>query len=413
MVEHIPYFKAVAAAVGLLLSAHSFSAEGLSEEDLAIIERGQAIIEQTRAQSSPLLPDSPQMMQEAQQEAMELYEQIRKSGRLNQSVVGQTGSDKEEADHNVLIFASLSLGKVGLQDIFQVATGNPDTVVVFRGIPEGMNLGEGILQMQNIAKEFDPPPNIVINPTLFKEHNVTSVPTIVLMGLPAQPEIDDAIKSERGYYAKVSGLSNPDWLIREASSGREGDLGTRGPVEEISEPDLIEEAQRRAMAIDWDNKKEQAKARFWDNQNFHSFPRAVATQTRRIDPSVYLTNDITTPGGQIVARQGDVINPLEIRPFTQAVIVFDPLDKAQLESIQDLLPDLRKEPGVRKLTFVATQFDKEDGWKSYRSITDYFDAPVFLLTPDLINRFDIQRVPSIITASGKEFLVREIAGGGS
>ncbi|MHB4491971.1 hypothetical protein ACYB5X_25510 [Klebsiella pneumoniae] len=131
-----------------------------------------------------------------------------------------------------------------------------------------------------------------------------------------------------------------------------------------------------------------------------------------------ITSDISTPDGTVFAHAGDVINPLcdpkEVckpgtRPFTQAVVVFDPLDKKQMELLAKKLPEIKQEPGVQRITYIATEFDKDKGWDSYKSVTDNFDAPVYLLTPDLITRFELEHTPSIITARGKKFVVRELA----
>lgn len=45
---------------------------------------------------------------------------------------------------------------------------------------------------------------------------------------------------------------------------------------------------------------------------------------------------------------------------------------------------------------------------SYKKISDHFDAPIYLLTPDLISRFELEYTPSVITAKGGKFIVREL-----
>ncbi|MDF5484982.1 TrbC family F-type conjugative pilus assembly protein, partial [Vibrio parahaemolyticus] len=219
--------------------------------------------------------------------------------------------------------------------------------IVFRGIPEGMNLGQGVKAIQALAAKKDPVPNIIINPTLFKTYNITAVPTIVMLE-------DEPLPGEQpNVVAQVSGLSDPVWLAREVDNGEKGDLGVKGPVEKISEPDLIDVAKKRLANIDWEEKKKQAIERFWTKQNFNELPRAPKSRTREIDPSVMITSDINTPDGTVFAHAGDVINPLcdpkEVckpgtRPFTQAVVVFDPLDKKQMELLAKKLPEIKQEP---------------------------------------------------------------------
>lgn len=116
------------------------------------------------------------------------------------------------------------------------------------------------------------------------------------------------------------------------------------------------------------------------------------------------------------ARKGEVINPLcahgeECKPgtrqFTQVDYHFDPLDKKQMQLLAELVPKVQQERGVQRITYIATQFERDSGWDSYKHVTDTVDAPVYLLTPDVVNRFQVEYTPTVITAQGNNFLVRE------
>lgn len=89
-------------------------------------------------------------------------------------------------------------------------------------------------------------------------------------------------------------------------------------------------------------------------------------------------------------------------------MIFDPQDKKQIALLSKELPKIRLEPGVKRVTFIATALDKEKGWDSYKSVSDLIDAPVYLLTPDLISRFELEYTPTIITAKNRMFIVREL-----
>ena len=82
-----------------------------------------------------------------------------------------------------------------------------------------------------------------------------------------------------------------------------------------------------------------------------------------------------------------------------------------LTTVAALLTLIAKREGVQSTTLIATQFDSLDGWDSYRSVTDHFEAPVYLLTPDIVQRFEIERLPSVITSDGKAFVVEELTKG--
>jgi len=402
------YFKAALAAAVIIAApamAQQTSQSPLTDEDMEIVRKSKEIAESAQAAEMPdwLRTDNAKFSA-AHQEAKELVQQLQQTDptmkRMNELAKAKTRFSNQK----VVVFASRSLGSQGLKDLLDMASGNPDVLVVFRGIPENANLGEAMLEIQQMAAERDPVPNIVINPVLFTEYNVTSVPTIIVR--KEQSVLPGELPEE---VARVAGLSNPAWLLRQVEAGTDGDLGVRGPVENISEPDLIELMKKRFAKIDWEEQKRGAVKNFWNKQNFRELPEAHKDRVRELDPTVYISEDITAPDGTLIAKQGDLINPLDVAPFTQAVVVLDPLDEDQVARVKEALPRINQVPGVTRITYIVTRLDREEGWDSYTKTTDTFDAPVFLLTPDVAQRFELEYVPSIITAQGKRFVVEELA----
>lgn len=404
----IHYFKAFLAAAAIVTApaiAQQAPQSPLTGEDMEIVRKAKEIAESAQGAEMPdwLRTDSAKFSA-AHKEAMELVQQLQQTDptmkRMNEVAKAKTRFSNQK----VVLFASRSLGKQGLKDVLDMASGNPDMLVVFRGIPENANLGEAMLEIQRMAAKRDPVPNIVINPVLFTEYNVTSVPTIIVR--KEQSVMPGELPEE---VARVAGLSNPEWLLSQIQGGKDGDLGVRGPVESISEPDLIELMKKRFAKIDWEEKKRNAVKNFWNKQSFRELPEAHKDRVRELDPTVYITEDITAPNGTFIARQGDAINPLDMASFTQAVVVLDPLDEDQVARVKKALPRINKVPGVTRITYIVTRMDREKGWDSYTKTSDTFDAPVFLLTPDVAQRFELEYVPSIITAQGKRFVVEELA----
>lgn len=342
----------------------------------------------------------------AQAEAQAFFDHLKSTDQTLKDMQSARAKSNAYGEVTTLVFASLSLEGEGLADLLEAASVMPGTAVVFRGLPEGMKFSQGIAWLQQMAAQHDPMPNIMLDPTLFRRHNIQSVPTVVML------EEATVVGHERDELARVAGLTDPAWLAERVERGERGDLGNKGPVAAVEERDLIEVMQERVMAIDWEAKKEQAIERFWSNQDFLWLPTANQPRTRRIDPRVYVTEDITDADGQVLVAQGTYINPLELRPFTQAVVVFDPLDRKQVELLDRMLPTIASREGVQTTTLIATQFDRLEGWDSYRSVTDHFDAPVYLLTSDIVQRFELERIPSVITSDGQAFVVEELTQGG-
>ena len=407
---HIRFSKLSVLVAALISSSVVTGNSPLTSEDMAIIEQGRKLAEEARQMED--LPDWAKNtnLDQAQVEARQFFQQLQKSDPTLKAMAKRQSEKNVYTKHSTLIFASYSLGKEGLKDVLDTASGEDDVVVVFRGIPDGMSIGDGIKAIQKLAGQMDPVPNVVINPVLFKKHNVTLVPTIVVLEEETKPGHDPK------ELAKVTGLSTLEWIRKEVGAGESGDFGIRGPAVEIMEQDLIERAKAQLASIDWEEKKEQAIRRFWHNQQFNERPRAPRYRERLLDPSIYLSKDISTADGVVFARKGEVINPLcahgekckpGTRQFTQAVIIFDPLDKKQMELLTKLVPKVKQERGVQRVTYIATRFERDNGWDSYKHVTDTVDAPVYLLTPDVANRFQVEYTPTVITAQGNKFLVRE------
>ena len=378
----------------------------LTEKDMAMVDKLRAARD-SFAGSIDLRDWKNPNQSSVNAQAKALLDQMKATNPTMQSM-GAVERDKQLMNgYKTLVFASQSLGHQGLNEILQAVSGRPDTVVVLRGVPAGMKLGEGVMAVQQLAASITPMPNVIINPTLFKEYKVAVVPTIVALA--------DKEGGGTELAGRVSGIADPVWLLRQMSTGKtthgkRRDFGKAGPVEEISEPDLIEVAKKKVLEIDWGEKKRQAQARFWKKQTFNELPAAARSATREFDPSIVLTDNIQVDGS-LIALKGTRINPLELRAFTQALVVFDPLDKRQVRAVKSALPGLKATPGVQRVTLIATRLDAELGWDSYKQVTEEFDAPVFLLTPDIISRFGLEHTPSIVTAKNKKFMVREIGVG--
>ncbi|WP_162997725.1 TrbC family F-type conjugative pilus assembly protein [Pseudomonas sp. LTJR-52] len=374
----------------------------LTAEDQAIVEQGEAI-KQDAGASIDLKSMANPSMDRAMGEATELVRSMEETDPTLRAAKMEARKNETYAHHSMLLFVSLSLGKAALKEVFEMASERQDVVLVFRGVPEGMKLDEGMKHYQHLIAEYDPLPNLVIDPTLYRDFKVVEVPTIIAMDDPAHNEFVD-----RKVLARVEGLSSPEWLEKQVADGQTGDQGRRGPVMEIAEQDLIEMMQERVASVDWEAKKQAAVGRFWQKQQFNYIPPASHSRTRTIDPSVTVLQDLTGADGKVLMKAGTVLNPLDQVPFTQALVIFDPSVPGQMKILDRVLPELAKQPNIRQLTYLATQMDKEQGWKGYTDLSNRFEAPVYLVTKEIIERFEIEHTPSIVTSDGKVFVVKEL-----
>lgn len=343
-------------------------------------------------------------------------------------------ADDDRLTHNVLVFVSYAMPDAELRDVLSIASEDEGIALVMRGVPDGMRVEEGIMAMQKMAVEYDPVPTVLLDPTLFKRYDIDQVPSIVMLDadqardnaqtiinrIPDDPDQARAMlereqsrpsqpdENRDAYVAKVAGISDPTWLQKQIDGGRRGDLGRQGPVLEIAEQDLIEVMKERVAQIDWDQKRESAIENFWSGQKFVHLKQASKARTRRINAEVVAQADIRTSTGEFVARAGDRVNPLDTRPFTQAIVVFDATSKHQLHTVEQHLDEITSRPGVANVMFITTELDKDEGWEGYKAVTDRLDAPLYLVTPDIRERFVLEFVPAVITADSTHFIVDEL-----
>ena len=311
------------------------------------------------------------------------------------------------------IFISYSLSDSEIKSILERQKSRKDVTLVMRGVPDGMNIPDGVQRIQNLAAEVKPPVPIIIDPALFREYGISRVPAVVRAMRSPEPLgiTPDQTKPRRiaTLVAKVEGLDNDEWLKTQIEAGERGNLGIQGNTKEIAEPDLIEEMKRRVALIDWQKKKDEAVKRFWKKKEFKVFPTASEERLREIDPTILVEKDLTDLAGRPIRKAGDRVNPLQIRPFTQTMIIFNPVSEDEMERVEALRARLREE-GRRNVVLIATQIDKKADWDGYVALTDRLDSHVYLMTPEVEYQWRIEKTPAVVTADNSRhvFLVREL-----
>ncbi|NEX20281.1 conjugal transfer protein TrbC [Thiorhodococcus mannitoliphagus] len=297
------------------------------------------------------------------------------------------------------ILASRALGEAQLRDLFAQAAGRPEVRVVFRGVAPGESLGafirriHGLLRGTSNDMDSDALPRIEIDPRPFQPPLVAVAPTLI---------VTDGAGKE---VARVSGISRPDWVLEQVEEGRRGDLGVRGPTVAVSEPDLIAELQRRLSGIDWSAQREAALARYWERAAFAELPVAEKPCERRLDLTLVAQADATHPNGTTLIRAGERVDPLAVMPFRQRLFVFDATDPRQVAEVARLGAASRVEG--RLPLYLATRLDRAAGWEGYRAIQTALHDPLYLLTPDVRRRFQIERVPAVVESRDGALVVAE------
>ncbi len=241
----------------------------------------------------------------------------------------------DPSHYPIYIFASQSMGDTALKSLYSSVAGESNVFIIFRGILPGESLASFSERQHRLYKpEKDTeseattffPPNIQINPLLFRQYNVTDVPQIIIADPDQQnrnstcmPYADEADSSEVCYLSRISGISNHIYLREEVKKDRYGNLGKLGEVLQISEPDMAEEMKKRAMAYDWNKAAERARNNFFRDRNTVSLPMAIYRKTRYLDPTITINEDVKDAYGKILLHRGMMINPLKQTLMTQLI----------------------------------------------------------------------------------------------
>ena len=432
--------------------------------DNAMIEEirkaGKALQEEGLLKKDELMPEANRTEAEMTANARELVETLTREKKLggDTALLGEFAPEggeqflPEQIEHDspserdTYIFISASIGEAEVMKVLEYASGRENVEVVYRGVLETEKTAEGILKIQERAQTFDPPPNIIIDPVLFRAYGVTAVPTVVRTGekrirrpktaiiaegreaaqmTPEERRLDDELSAVSNepvsetfegrtipqMIAKVEGLNNPRWLNDKIRAGQTGDFGNRGTVYPIEEPDIIEVMQKRVLAINWEEKQKRAEENFWIGQSkwFQKLPTAKQSLSRVIDPTFKVAFDIKDAKGNFIRRKGELVNPLDYRKFDIAVVVWNPTVEEENDVVKRLVKRFEKD--TRRVVWTATEFDTRDGWASYKKATELVGGPVFMLTPEIVETWSVGVTPTVVTANNdtKRFIVEEVA----
>jgi conjugal transfer pilus assembly protein TraW len=356
-----------------------------AEEDW--LTRSQSILKTLEGQPRPAWLDSNPHQDNAKRQALEI---INASKPI---ILGATSDALNPVNNGKplrVMYVSFSLGESVLKGIFEEASGQDDVLLVLRGPKPQQKLPGLFAELKALLKDIDPVPNIVIDPTRFQKWAVTTIPEIV---------VEDQGKAS----LRVKGVISLDWLKSRQDAGRKGDLGRFGEVYEIAEIDMLEEIKHRLAAIDWPRKQQQALARFWEKRQFEELPVAQENRDRIIDLTVTAPRDLMAPDGNPILRAGQTVNPLDKMAFGLCLIVFNATEKAQVDAVRQSSCRDKK----ARVLYLATQLPRQDGWEGFKTLETALKAPIYLLTPDVRQRFQLQKVPALVEQSGNRVVVQE------
>ena len=177
------------------------------------------------------------------------------------------------------------------------------------------------------------------------------------------------------------------------------DLGTHGHSYKIEEPDALNEIRHKAAKTDWskvfDKEKLGPKIKNFKLDS-RKLPRTKQDRTFSVDMTYRLERDIPDGKGGILYPAGYSFNPLDYMDLNNIIVVIDATDREQIEWYKKS----NHAQDYRTMLLIT------DG--NYFDLMEELDTSVYYATIKIIDRFNLQNVPAVVSQAGKYIQVEEI-----
>jgi len=347
------------------------------------------------ASSKSLKEISPDMIEAAKNELKgfqkplppEMFRSI--IDRAEEAVSQELGIDTSKGIYSegdtIFYFFSFSMPapliKEALLDIARINREQRGNVVmVLRGFVNN-DLKSTIRSFYELMKEakIDSDLPVEINPELFDKYSVVEVPTMV--------------QELKGNIAIMKGAVSPSYAMSRFDKKLK-DYGKYGITYPIKEENILKviEARQKLVEEKLRERIKQIKSRMYVLKKYDGkFKHAEKDRVYHIDPSVVLTADIVDHTGRVLFAKGSRFNPSDYISLGRYIII-DGRDPKQVEFALN--------GNFRKIILISG--DLVELTKKYRK--------KFYFANDLIiNRLNIQNVPSIVEQEGRYIRVTEKA----
>lgn len=354
--------------------------------------------------------------------------------KLNEKLIELKTKEEQSAEYynageiqgaKLYIFVSWSMGEQSLHDLMRTIGDDKNTIIVFRGVLNGDSITSGIKRIHDLmksshttsnplekkAERFILPPNVIIDPTLFDDYGINSVPYMLLV------DSKDTLTNGRfNVLFFMQGITNKTFFYEKIKTKvssefstiaeNEKNLGIYGNVFDIAEPNLIDVMKENAQKVNWEEKKAKAIKNYWQKVEMIKLPHAVYHRFRLVDPSIITIGDVRDSYGKILVKAGQKINPIDYAPINKTIIVFNGTNKTEIESVKSYLKQHNIEQNDPSITLIASEIDRTKAWEGYSDlIHKEFNHHIFMLPKSMVTTFNLNVTPTVISIDRVKKLV--------
>ena len=318
-------------------------------------------------------------------------------------------------------FVSWSIPEHELKTTFREAFYLGATVV-FRGLIND-DMPKTIARIKAVAVDLNKEaPHVVLDPVIFRQFGITAVPALAIakdqhaLIIEGSASLRQLLNHLRRANSDVAPLS--DWADGKARSWEMGGpITTARPVMPavvglqkvpsdltkypIWERDLEEVFKERIRQTNMSPMKRELETKVKDRLKAGpglTLPPVTESRTFSVDLTQRIDNDIPNhDGSAIVVKAGTQVNPLLYVSYRHRLVVIDGRDARQVAFAQEQ---------VRQYGIDAVKVLLSDG--DFESVARAVKDRVYWLQPEIIDRFKLQHVPSVVTQNGPVMKVEEV-----
>lgn len=185
-------------------------------------------------------------------------------------------------------------------------------------------------------------------------------------------------------------------IISSVAPAIASDLGVVGKVYDIREGDALSELQGRAAKINWKKELGKIKPERYRPEYSVTLPRVNKSRKFSVDMTYTLDIDIPDGRGGVLYPKGYTFNPLDYVPFRKSLVIINAADKEQLTWFKQ--SPYANKPDVMLLITEGSAVKQSES----------LGRPVYFADSRIVDRFNLQAVPSVVRQDGKLMLVEEI-----
>ena len=363
-----------------------------------------------------------------QKSQLELAKEIARAARQHLPVENaEVKMPREMRKDGVYLLLSFSLPDATLREYVQ-ASHTYGITICLRGLVENSfkTTRERVMALfldANQQPDLSMLTGLVIDPVIYQRAGVQEVPAVVVVqGERYQSAVGTAsVRHLFGLLAKDEPGLRPfaTWLAQRETGWAQGGptvdpqppvpalsdsrhIKSEFPTVAIGETDMLQLVKDKVAHTDWQSVQrkgaEMVKRKLERGPGLQA-PRALHARTFRVDLTTEFPEDITDPSNnRILVKAGTRVNPLTKVTWPHTMLIINATDPDQVSWLQRYMDEHSKE--LLKVAVTAG---------SIEPLMTKVEHRVFWMTDELMQRFKIAALPSVVRQVGSEMEVREYA----